>query len=291
MGLAHFSASHNGVLAFRSGEAGGGRLVWVDRKGEKAEAVGDPADIGDFDLSPDGRWLALTMAQGSSAADDIWVRDLVRGVTSRFTFNDDGDRSPVWSPQGDRIAYGTQKDGEWDLAVKAVGGTGEAEMLLEAEGRQQPSSWSPDGRHLLYYNVDPETSWDIYVLDLEGEPNPRPFVRGPFIEIRARFSPDGRWVAYQSNESGHSEIYVQAFPGPGGKWQISTAGGSEPHVEPRRPRAVLPLTRAPHDARGGADRRRPSRPASPRRCSPPACGRPPSTTATSSPATASASCS
>ncbi|MCG6928357.1 MAG: protein kinase [Acidobacteria bacterium] len=232
VGLAHFSASHNGVLAFRSGEAGGGRLVWVDRRGEKAEALGDPADIGDFDLSPDGRWLALTMAQGSSAADDIWVRDLVRGVTSRFTFNDDGDRSPVWSPQGDRIAYGTQKDGDWDIAVKAVGGTGEAETLLKAEGRQQPSSWSPDGRHLLYYHVDPETSWDIYVLDLEGEPNPRPFVRSPFIEIRARFSPDGRWVAYQSNESGHSEIYVQAFPGPGGKWQISTAGGIEPMWSP-----------------------------------------------------------
>ena len=106
------------------------------------------------------------------------------------------------------------------------------ELLLEAEGRQFPSSWSPDGKHLLYYNVSSDTSWDIHVLDLEGEPNPRPFVKTPFIEIRARFSPDGRWVAYQSNESGRSEVYVQAFPGPGGKWQISTAGGFEPQWGP-----------------------------------------------------------
>jgi Tol biopolymer transport system component len=174
----------------------------------------------------------MSMGQGSSGGNDIWVRDLVRGVTSRLTFNEGGDASPVWSPGGDRIAYGSERDGDWDLAVKAVGGTGEAEILLEAEGRQYPISWSPDGKHLLYHNVAPETSWDINVLDLEGEPNPRPFIRTPFIEIRARFSPDGRWVAYQSNESGQGEIYVQAFPGPGGKWQISTAGGGEPQWGP-----------------------------------------------------------
>ena len=232
VGLAHFTASHTGVLAFRSGEAGGGQLAWVDRKGEQREAVGEPADIAATSLSPDGRWLAMTMGQGSSSAYDIWVRDLVRGVTSRLTFSEEGDASPVWSPGGDRIAYASERDGNWDLAVKAVGGTGEAEILLEAEGRQYPISWSPDGKHLLYHNVAPETSWDINVLDLEGEPNPRPFIRTPFIEIRARFSPDGRWVAYQSNESGQGEIYVQAFPGPGGKWQISTAGGAEPQWGP-----------------------------------------------------------
>jgi Tol biopolymer transport system component len=232
VGLAHFTASHNGVLAFRSGEAGGAQLAWVDRKGEQREPLGEPADIADTDLSPDGRWLAITMRQGSTGAEDIWIRDLVRGVTSRFTFNEEGDQNPVWSPGGDRLAFAREKDGDSDLAVKAVGGTGEVEVLLEAEGRQFPSSWSPDGKHLLYYNVSSDTSWDINVIDLEGEPSPRPFVKTPFIEIRARFSPDGRWVAYQSNESGRSEVYVQAFPGPGGKWQISTAGGSEPQWGP-----------------------------------------------------------
>jgi Tol biopolymer transport system component len=231
VGLAHFTASHNGVLAFRSGEAGGGRLVWADRTGQKGDAVGDPGDIRETALSPDGRWLALTLRQGSSG-EDIWIRDLVRGVTSRFTFNEGNDRNPVWSPAGDRLAFAAQREGDYDVAVKAVGGTGEVEVLLEAEGRQGPTSWSPDGKQLLYYNVDAETSWDINVLGLDGDPDPRPFVRSPFIEVRARFSPDGRWVAYESNESGRFEIYVQAFPGPGGKWQISTAGGSEPQWGP-----------------------------------------------------------
>jgi Tol biopolymer transport system component len=232
VGLAHFTASHNGVLAFRSGEAGGGRLVWVDRTGKSEQPVGEPADIGSTALSPDGRWLAMALKADASTSSDIWVRDLVRGVTSRFSFNEEDDEDPVWSPDGKRIAWASQRKGQFDLAVKAVGGTGEEKLLLEAEGNQFPASWSPDGKNLLYASLDPETSWDVYVLPLEGDKKPRPFLRSKFAEVRARFSPDGRWVAYQSNESGRFEIYVQAFPGPGGKWQISTAGGTEPQWGP-----------------------------------------------------------
>ncbi len=232
VGLAHFSASQNGVLVFRSGEAGGGQLVWVDRKGATGDAVGDPGQIASTALSPDGRWLAMGQIGGSGGASDIWVRDLRRGVTSRFTFNEDDDRNPMWSPDGSRIAFESVRDGQPDIAVKAVGGTGEVEVLLEAEGIQSPSSWSPDGTHLLYYHLDSKTSWDIYVLPLVDDRTPRPFIKTPFVELRSRFSPDGRWVAYQSNESGRFEIYVQAFPGPGGKWQISTAGGQEPQWGP-----------------------------------------------------------
>jgi len=232
VGLAHFTASHNGVVAFRSGEAGGGRLVWVDSKGQSEQAVGEPADIGSTALSPDGRWLAMSLKSGSSSSSDIWVRDLVRGVTSRFSFNEEDDRDPVWSPDGTRIAWGTQRKGQFDLAVKTVGGTGEEEVLLEADGNQFPTTWSPDGKSLLYLTIDPETSADIGLLPLDGDRTPRPFVRTKFVEARARFSPDGRWVAYQSNESGRFEVYVQAFPGPGGKWQISTAGGGEPQWGP-----------------------------------------------------------
>jgi Tol biopolymer transport system component len=232
VGLAHFTASSNGVLAFRSGEAGGGRLVWVDRKGQSEQAVGDPADIRSTALSPDGRWLALCLKSGGSSATDLWVRDLVRGVTSRFTFNEEDDDAPVWSPDGTRIAYATQRKGQFDLAVKAVGGTGAEEVLLAADGNQFPTSWSPDGKNLLYITRDPKTSWDIDVLPLEGDRKPHPFLHTPFAEVRSRFSPNGRWVAYQSNESGRAEIYVQAFPGPGGKWQISTAGGTDPKWGP-----------------------------------------------------------
>jgi Tol biopolymer transport system component len=231
VGLAHFSVSRTGVLTFRGGEAGGGRLVWVDQEGELDRSEGDPADIRSTDLSPDGRWLAMEMTTGSGR--DIWLRDLVRGVTSRFTFNEARDSAPIWSPDGQRIAFEMEQEGQRDLVVKSVGGTGEVEVLVEGEKRQGPDSWSADGRFLLYYEVDPETSWDVWVLSLEGEDRePRPVLNTPFIEIRARFSPDGRWVAYESDESGRFEIYVQAFIGPGGKWQISSNGGSEPQWGP-----------------------------------------------------------
>ncbi|MEE8367224.1 MAG: protein kinase [Thermoanaerobaculia bacterium] len=228
VGLAHFSVSRNGVLAFRGGEAGGGQLQWVDREGELLEAVGDSGDIYATDLSPDGRWLAMQMRTDSGADDDIWVRDLVRGVTSRFTFNEGRDVSPVWTPDGRSIAYAQGRDGQTDLAIKAFGGSGEVEYLLEAEGDQFPSSWSPDGKTLLYYSRTPETGFDVWVLSLEDGKEPKPFVNTPFVELDSRFSPNGRWVAYSSNESGQFEVYVQEYPGPGGKWQISTAGGREP---------------------------------------------------------------
>ena len=227
VGLAHFFASRNGVLAFRGGEAGGGRLVWVDQEGDVDRPEGEPADILATNLSPDGRWLAMEMNAGSNR--DIWVRDLVRGVTSRFTFNEARDSSPIWSPDGQRIAFTTEREGEFDLAVKPVGGTGEVEVLLEAPHRQFPSSWSADGRFFLYYELHPENFWDIWVLPLEGEDRePKPLLNTPFMEVRGRFSPDGRWIAYESDESGRGEIYVQAFSGTGGKWQISTNGGTEP---------------------------------------------------------------
>jgi Tol biopolymer transport system component len=226
VGLAHFSASRNDVLAFRGGEAGGGRLAWARPNGEIDRLEGDPADIYSTDLSPDGRWLAMQMDTGSGQ--DLWVRDLVRGVTSRFTFGEGREQAPIWSPDGQRIAFATEQEGDFDLAVKTVAG-GNDEILLDRENRQFPSSWSPDGRFLLYYESHPESSWDIWVLPLDGEDRePKPFLNTPFLEVRARFSPDGRWVAYESEESGRGEIYVRSFSGTGSKWQISTGGGTEP---------------------------------------------------------------
>ncbi len=227
VGLAHFTTSQSGVLAFRGGEVGNGQLQWLDRKGLKLEDVGESADIYSTDLSPDGRWLAMQLSSAQSRGDDIWIRDLVRGVTSRFTFNEGDDVSPLWSPDGRRIAFSQFDEGDFDLAVKAVGGSGEVEVLLDSAEGDFPSSWSPDGASLLFLRWNAETNDDVWLLPLEDRAAVRPFVRTPFNESRAHFSPDGRWVAYQSDESGRDEIYVQAFPGPGGKWQISTAGGRE----------------------------------------------------------------
>ena len=232
VGLAHFSASRNGVLALRGGEAGGGQLVWVDKKGESRELIGDPGDISVTSLSPDGRWLAMVVTASSSENADIWVRDLTRGVTSRLTFNEASDQTPLWSPDGDQVAYAAGREEGFDLAITTVGGSGQVEFLLERERDQHPSSFSADGKYLLFYDRGEETNWDIWVLPLEGDQEPFPFLMTPFVEVRARFSPSGQWVAYQTNESGRSEIYVQAFPGPGGKWQISTAGGTEPQWSP-----------------------------------------------------------
>ena len=126
-----------------------------------------------------------------------------------------------------------EHEGRSVIAAKVIDGPREAEILIEGENLVFPSSWSPDGRFLLYYDLHPENSWDIRVLSVDGEDREsRPFLDSAFRETRARFSPDGRWVVHESNESGQLEIYVQAFPGPGRKWQISTNGGSDPRFGP-----------------------------------------------------------
>ncbi len=233
VGLAHFSASHTGVLAYRGGEAGGGQLLWTDLQGEVLKAEGDPGEIRTSSLSRDGRWLAMAMSAGSMESTDIWIRDLVRGVTSRFTFEETDEANPKWDPDGSRIAYSSQNENQDNIFLKAVGGTGEPELLLASETAQYPADWSLDGRYLLLYDRHPETSWDLWYLDLEApERQGVPYLKSQFAEVRPRFSPNGRWVVYQSNESGRGEIYVQAFPGPGGKWQISTDGGAEPQWHP-----------------------------------------------------------
>ena len=233
VGLAHFSASRNGILAFRGGEAGGAQLVWADLEGEIQGLEGEPGNVAATSLSRDGRWLAMGLSASAMDAADIWVRDLVRGVTSRFTFTDESDINPIWDPEGNRIAYSSPHEGQDNMFIKTVGGTGEPELLMASEHSQYPSDWSSDGRFILYYDWDPESNWDIWYLDLEApQLAGKPFLKSQFAEVRARFSPNGSWVAYQTNESGRAEIFVQPFPESGGKWQISTEGGSEPQWAP-----------------------------------------------------------
>ena len=220
-----FSVSGNGVLAYRSGGAGGNtELVWFDRSGKRLQSVGDPAVYSNPALSPDEKRLAVDRRDPRTAMRDIWTFDLVRKTASRLTFDSGDDSNAAWSPDGARIAFASNRKGHRDLYQKLASGTGEDELLLESAERKAVEDWSPDGRFLLYT----QESVDVWVLPLFGERSPFPFLKTSFSESQPQFSPNGRWVVYSSNESGRSEIYVQAFPPTGDKWPISTAGGSDP---------------------------------------------------------------
>ena len=177
------------------------------------------------DLSPDGRRVAIQRTlQGDF---DVWLMETSHGVTNRFTFDASVDLFPAWSPDGSRIVFSSSRKGIYDLYQKASSGAGSDEMLLESSLNKFPSDFSPDDRFLLYTQVDPKTGRDLWVLPVAGEHKPFPFANSSFDEKGGQFSPDGRWVAYLSNESGQDEIYVQPFPGPGGKWQVSSGGGTD----------------------------------------------------------------
>ena len=158
----------------------------------------------------------------------VWLHDLSQETLTRFTFEGNRNLNSVWTPDGKRIAFNSNKEGPpqrifWQLAD----GSGGLERLTNGEYAQVPMSWSPDGQLLAFMENHPTTGYDIWVLRL-ADRKAQPFLRTPFNESVPRFSPDGRWLAYISNESGRYEVYVQPYPGPGGKWLISTEGGTEP---------------------------------------------------------------
>lgn len=135
---------------------------------------------------------------------------------------------PVWSPDGSRIVFASNRNGLTDLYQKAASGTGSDELLLKSSDPKFPTDWSLDGRFILYENRDPKTKADLWVLPLEGDRQPFPLLQTEFNEQQARFSPNGKWVAYTSDESGTTQVYVQSFPASGNKWQVSTGGGDQP---------------------------------------------------------------
>ena len=219
---------------------GPSELTWFDRQGKELGTTGEPGEYAYFDLalSPDGKRVATTRSDPTVAGSGqgIWVLDLTRGVSARFTFDPAPDSSPVWSPDGTRIAFGASRAGGIAIYQKASNGTGKDQLLLAATGDPTaPNDWSRDGRFLLYTRQDPKTKADLWVLPLssDGAPAgaPRPFANTEFSEDQGQFSPDGRWIAYTSDESGRSEIYVQPFPAPvgrGSKTRVSRDGGSQP---------------------------------------------------------------
>jgi Tol biopolymer transport system component len=163
---------------------------------------------------------------------DIWLHELTRGIDTRFTFHASRNATPVWSPDGRRIAFASTRTGSSNLYVKDTNGIGQDDPLLEAGPSRIPTDWSRDGRYLLYSETGSKTKSDLWVLqDPGGSPHDRkpiPFLQSPFDEGQGQFSPDGRWIAYTSNESGRDEVYIRSFPSGAGKWKISITGGQFP---------------------------------------------------------------
>ena len=213
--------------------------VWVDRDGETQPLNCPPRTYVDPRLSPDGRRLAVVVVSKESPG-DIWICDLNRGSLLRLTF-DGGKTRPIWSPDGGRITFGSlsQRSLSW---IAADGSGTEERLLTEQELPPLPMSWSQDGLWLAYVlNPEATTKSDIWILPLKGERKPRLFLQTPFYDAAARFSPDGRWLVYHSDESGQYEIYARPFPGPGEKILISTGGGQSP-MWPRKGREVFYLS-------------------------------------------------
>jgi len=228
-GLAHFSGSQNGVIIYHQGDPDESRLVWVDRKGYEVGAVSDEADYSDPALSPDERRVAVEIYNSASDILDLWVIDLERGVRSRFTFDDADDFSAVWSPDGKRIAFGSQRlSRRAGLFIKNASGTGSADSLGSSAGFDAPTDWSPDGRRLFSTAFRAGQQGDVVVFPADGESEEVEFLATPFLEAQSRISPDGRYLAYTSNETGRLEVYVTTYPDGEGKWQVSSEGAAEP---------------------------------------------------------------
>jgi Tol biopolymer transport system component len=228
-GVGVFTASGT-VLAYQTGtEVPGGHLFWRDRAGKQTGVLGDPATYMDVSLSRDRQKLAVSVLDPKVGPPDLWIYDLARGLRSRFTFDPGADRWPVWSPDGTRIAFSSNRRGRFNLYMRSYAGSGVEEPILESDRDKVLCDWSPDGRHLLFETrSDPNTRSDVWALPLDGDRKPFPVLQTAFRELEAVFSPDGRWIAYNSDESGRSEIYVTPFPGPGRKWQVSPSGGLLP---------------------------------------------------------------
>jgi eukaryotic-like serine/threonine-protein kinase len=229
-GAAQYSISATGSLAYVSGgvQSAQSKLVWVSRNGAEQPLTTPAHAYVQPRLSPDGRRVAVTITDQEA---QTWLYDLSRETLTRLTFEGNYNPMPVWTPDGKRIAFESNKEGPPNLFWQLADGSGGLERLATSEYINAPTSWSPDGQLLAFIEINPTTGFDIWVLRLSDR-KAQPFLRTRFNETAPRFSPDGRWLAYISDESGRYEIYVQPYPGPGGKWQISTEGGTEPVWNP-----------------------------------------------------------
>jgi serine/threonine-protein kinase len=236
-GGAQFAISQTGTLLYLPGESVSNDMPisWLDRAGKVAPLRAIAANWSNPGFSPDGLRLAVDIADGAQT--DVWVYEIARDTMSRLTFDATNDARPVWSPDGKRIVFASRRGDKstYNLYWQRADGTGEVQRLTEQNADQYPASFHPSGKFLAYFEFDPKTNFDLMILPIDGDEaagfkpgQPQVFLKGQFVESTPMFSPDGRWIAYMSNESARLEIYVRPFPGPGGKWQVSTGAADDP---------------------------------------------------------------
>jgi serine/threonine protein kinase len=225
---ARFSVSDTGVLVYRTGAGDLGVLTWFDRHGKQLGTVGPPAYYDQLALSPDGRRIVMDRSEENVSTSHIFMLDLASGALTRFTFGSASELSAIWSPDGSHIVFSASPSAGSLIYSKPSDGSAGEQPLIEAGGISVPDDWSRDGRYLVFDKVGPSTDYDIWILPMFGERKPYVFLRAPGLQQHASISPDGHWIAYESDESGRFEIYVQSFPTPGGKWQVTNEGGIQP---------------------------------------------------------------
>ena len=222
-----FSASSNGVLAYASSTSQA-ELAWMGRDGRRLGLVAGPGRYVEFHLSPDSRYLAVAEVEAHSDRADLRLLDLVRGANLRLTTSPATDASPVWSPDGTRLAFRSNREQIHDLYIRPAAGGGEDQLFLKTSAAKYPTDWSPDGSFVVYHTNGKRTQHDVWVVPVDHPDQPRPVVQTEFDEMQGQISRSGRWLAYTSNQSSRYEVYVQPWQPDGRKWQISTDGGSDP---------------------------------------------------------------
>jgi Tol biopolymer transport system component len=224
VGFAAYSVSQNGVLVYRTLDHAHTQLTWFDRQGRRVGTVGEPGTDSLPALSPDEKTLAVQRLDADIGSNDLWLFDLTQGTNSRFTFDPANETNPAWSPDGSRVVFSSFQRGHIDIYQKPATGVGNAEPLMKSSEPKFVEGWTPDGRFILFNSGYREAA-----LPLHGEPKPIALLaRGGRVR-RFSISSDMKWVAYESNESGRDEVYVENFPPSGSRWQVSKAGGEEPY--------------------------------------------------------------
>ena len=225
------SVAADGTLVYLNVVAAGRQqLLWRDREGKELGVIGRPQQNIRYPvLSPDGRRVAAEGTEDGNV--DVWVHDVERLLRRRLTFDPARDSRPLWSPSGEEITFHSDRQGNIDILQRPTDGTGEPVLLVGTDLFERPYDWSSDGKYLLYTVANPENRLDLWYLKRKEDGSgfePASFLQTPFNETAPQLSPDGRFVAYCSDESGQYEVYVQPFPEGGGNWQVSTNGGCQP---------------------------------------------------------------